>query len=65
VIFELGWFCGLIGRAHVAVLHEPAIELPSDIDGLAYISLAGNWEADLVRELKDARFDFSLDRLHV
>jgi Predicted nucleotide-binding protein containing TIR-like domain len=63
VILELGWFCGLIGRERVAVLHEPGVELPSDIDGLAYIPLTGDWEKRLVRELRDAGFDYSLDRL--
>lgn len=39
VVFELGWFCGQIGRENVAVLYEPDVELPSDIDGLAYIAV--------------------------
>lgn len=63
VILELGWFCGAIGRDHVAVLYETAVELPSDISGLVYIPLDGDWEKRLARELKAAHFDFSLDRL--
>jgi hypothetical protein len=63
VILELGWFCGEIGRKHVAVLYEDGVELPSDIAGLVYISLAQDWEKRLARELKAADFDFSLDRL--
>jgi predicted nucleotide-binding protein len=63
VVLELGWFCGEIGREHVAVLYEPGVELPSDIHGLIYISLADDWDKRLARELKAADFDFSLDRL--
>jgi predicted nucleotide-binding protein len=63
VVLELGWFCGQIGRGHVTVLHEPGVELPSDIHGLVYISLSDDWERRLARELRAANLDFSLDRL--
>lgn len=63
VILELGWFCGEIGRKNVAVLYEEGVELPSDVDGLAYIPLDGDWQKDLVNELRDAGWDFRLDRL--
>jgi predicted nucleotide-binding protein len=63
VVFELGWFCGQIGRENVAVLYEPDVELPSDIDGLAYIGLNTEWRTRLVRELKASDFDVSLDRV--
>jgi predicted nucleotide-binding protein len=62
VVFELGFFFGRLGRDRVAVLYESDVELPSDVDGLAYISLAKNWQAELVRDLRDAGLDFSLDR---
>jgi hypothetical protein len=62
VVFELGFFFGQLGRDRVAVLYEPEVELPSDVDGLAYVSLASNWQRELVRDLRDAGFDFSLDR---
>jgi predicted nucleotide-binding protein len=63
VILELGWFCGEIGRKNVAVLYANGVELPSDVDGLAYIPLDGEWEKLLVRELRDAGWGFLLDRL--
>lgn len=64
VILELGWLCSAIRRRNVAVLYENGVELPSDIDGLAYISLAGEWRGQLVRELNEAGWDFKLDRMH-
>jgi predicted nucleotide-binding protein len=60
VVFELGFFCGSIGRHRVAVLYEPDVEKPSDIDGLVYIALdtAGAWKVSVVRELRDAGLNF-------
>jgi predicted nucleotide-binding protein len=58
VIFEFGWFCGLLGREHVAVLHDPGVELPSDLNGLVYIPLDNEWRNRLVRELKASGLNY-------
>jgi predicted nucleotide-binding protein len=58
VIFEFGWFCGLLGREHVAVLHDPGVELPSDLNGLVYIPLDNEWQNRLVRELKASGLNY-------
>ncbi len=64
VVFEFGWFCGKIGRDHVAVLYEPKVELPSDISGLTYINLGqADWGVLLVRDLRDAGLAFSMDHV--
>ena len=59
VVLELGFFLGKLGRDKVAVLREPGVELPSDYDGVMYISLdsAGAWKLVLMRELKRAGLD--------
>ena len=56
VIFELGFFFGALGRKRVALLYEPSIERPSDIDGIVRIPLdeAGAWKMLLARELNSA-----------
>ncbi|MDX6627668.1 MAG: hypothetical protein QOE56_2657 [Solirubrobacterales bacterium] len=54
VILELGYFIGKIGRENVAVLHEDDVEILTDYQGVEYISFAGNWEAKLIRELREA-----------
>lgn len=56
VVWEYGFFCGALGRANVAVLYEDGVELPSDVDGVAYIPLdvSGGWRSLLARELRAA-----------
>ncbi|HEY1688502.1 MAG TPA: nucleotide-binding protein [Solirubrobacteraceae bacterium] len=53
VVFEMGFFYGLLGRDRVAVLYDSSVEKPSDIQGIVYIELdpAGAWKTELVREL--------------
>jgi predicted nucleotide-binding protein len=59
VIFEMGYFYGLLGRARVSVLLRPGVEKPSDMDGIAYILFDDNraWKTELLRDLKHAGFD--------
>lgn len=47
VIFEMGYFLGLLGRrsGRVILLYQGPLELPSDLSGLIYIDLAGGIEA--------------------
>lgn len=53
VVFEMGFFYGRLGRDRVAVLFEPGVEKPSDIDGVVYVELdsAGAWRTKLPQEL--------------
>lgn len=65
VIFELGVFIGLLGRAHVAVLKDSDVEEPSDLHGLVYISLdtAGAWRHTLLKELRAAGVKVNFERI--
>jgi predicted nucleotide-binding protein len=65
VIFELGIFVGLLGRARVAVLKDADVEIPSDLGGLAYISLdpGGAWRHDLLKELEAAGIKVDFGRI--
>lgn len=56
VIFELGFFIGLLGRERVCALSKGGIEPPSDFQGILWINLkAGDgWKIELVKELKAA-----------
>lgn len=57
VIFEMGYFLGMLGRksGRVMLLHKGPIELPSDIYGLVYIDITHGIDAAgerIRRELK-------------
>lgn len=56
VVFELGYFIGLISRSRVVALLEPDVEVFSDIAGVQYIELDSEerWKSMLKRELKHA-----------
>jgi hypothetical protein len=65
VVFELGFFYGALGAAHVVALVKGEVEKPSDFDGVVYISLnSGNWQTDLGRELKAAGFPIDWNKVH-
>jgi predicted nucleotide-binding protein len=62
VIFEMGYFYGLIGRDRVSVLLQPGVEEPSDMNGIVYIAFDDNgpWKTELFRELRHAGFNINL-----
>ena len=63
VVFELGYFLGLLGRNRVCALTKGNVELPSDYDGVVYISLDdGGWKMDLIRELKNVGFEVDANK---
>lgn len=62
VILELGFFLGALGRSRVVALYEEGVERPSDIDGVLYVSLAGQWMADLAKELRAADVDTDMSK---
>lgn len=53
VLFEHGYFCSKLGRDHVAALVEHGVEIPSDLNGIIFISLdEPDWKDKVKRELK-------------
>lgn len=66
VVFELGYFFGLLSRKRVMALVEDGVEKPSDIDGLVYcrIDTEGAWRFKVGQELKAAGFSIDLNKLH-
>ncbi len=64
VIFEMGYFYGILGRSRVCVLVHPDVERPSDMDGIVYISFedSGAWETELFRELEHAQIHTDMSR---
>jgi len=62
VIFELGFFLGLLGDGHVCALNA-GVEIPSDFAGVLYESLdsGGGWKLKLAREMKAAGLEIDLN----
>ncbi|MFE4227956.1 TIR domain-containing protein [Arthrobacter sp. NPDC056886] len=57
VILELGYFYARLGRTKVAVIHH-GVELPSDINGVNYITYdTTTWRKELRGELNAAGFE--------
>jgi predicted nucleotide-binding protein len=63
VVLELGFFIGVLGRAHVCALHKGGLELPTDFVGVGYVSMddAGAWRFLLARELGAAGFTIDMN----
>ena len=57
VVLELGYFVALLGRENVTILHDPAVDIPSDFNGVGYYPLdeAEAWKGRLAGELQHAK----------
>jgi predicted nucleotide-binding protein len=42
IIQELGWFQGVLGRGHTAMLVQRGIEIPSNLGGIVYLDFPGD-----------------------
>jgi predicted nucleotide-binding protein len=64
VIFEHGYLIGKLGRDRVSALVKDDIELPSDTDGVMYISYDKNdWKFKIAKELKTAGYTVDMNLL--
>ena len=57
VIFEMGYFVGMLSRSHVFMLLDEGVEKPSDLDGIVYHSLKDDWKVKLFKELQECGYD--------
>lgn len=64
VIFEMGYFYGILGRHRVCALLHPDVEIPSDTDGIIYIRFddTDGWKTALYRELAHAKIPVDITR---
>jgi predicted nucleotide-binding protein len=59
VVFELGYFLGILGRENVCCLYKRGLQIPSDINGLIYASFShniGECYREIRRELGSAGY---------
>jgi predicted nucleotide-binding protein len=65
VIFELGYFVGILGRGRVCLLRKGDVEIPSDLYGVIYTDMDNleGWKLKLFRELKAAGLEIDATKL--
>lgn len=64
VVFELGFFIGILGPGRVAALVKGPLERPSDFDGVVYIPFDDQgWKLLLARELREAGYQVDLNKV--
>jgi predicted nucleotide-binding protein len=65
VVFEMGFLVAALTPHCVCVLYEDGVELPCDVEGIAYVrlDLAGAWKSNLLLKLRTAGFNYDLNRL--
>jgi predicted nucleotide-binding protein len=65
VVFEMGFLVAALAPGRVCVLYEEGVQLPCDLDGIAYVrlDLAGTWQPKLLLQLRKAGFDYDLNKL--
>ncbi len=65
VVFEMGLLVAALTPRFMCVLYEDGVELPFDLDGIAYVrlDLAGTWQSKLLLHMRNAGFEYDLNRL--
>jgi predicted nucleotide-binding protein len=65
VVFEMGFLVAALAPGQVCVLYEEGVQLPCDLEGIAYVrlDLAGTWQPKLLLQLRKAGFDYDLNKL--
>ncbi len=62
VVFETGYFIGKLKRNHIVILADEGVELPSDLSGVVYTN-TGNWQLNLLKELKTMGYQIDTNKL--
>ena len=65
VIFEFGFFVGLLRRKRVCMVYEPSVELPTDILGIGPIDYdaKGHWINQVAKEIHAAGIKVEFEKL--
>ena len=62
VIYELGYFVGLLGRNRVCAVLVGDVEWPSDVNGVVHVRMDNDWKLKVAKELRDAGFEVDMNR---
>lgn len=62
VVFETGFFIGLLQRKNVVIIAEEGVEIPSDLADVVYTSKE-HWKFEVLKELSAAGLNVDLNKL--
>lgn len=62
VLFEAGYFIGILGRENVIMLAAKDVEIPSDLSGVLYTDI-DNWKFSLLKEMKAMGYEIDYNKL--
>ncbi len=62
VVFEAGYFMGLLGRENVIMIASKEVEIPSDLSGVLYTDIE-NWKFSLLQEMKAMGYVIDYNKL--
>lgn len=62
VIFETGYFVGKLGRENVVLINDGKVEIPSDLQGIAYTH-TNEWKLKLLQELKAIGYNIDYNKI--
>ncbi|MFA0330729.1 TIR domain-containing protein [Vibrio cyclitrophicus] len=65
VVFEHGYFIARLGRNKVAAMVKRDVEIQNDIQGVVYIGVDTDWQAQLLREFRKGGVKFDANALYV
>lgn len=63
VVFEHGFLVGKLGRENVCSLYKGDVETLSDLSGVVYTPMAGNWQIELAKELRAAGYTVDMNKV--
>lgn len=63
VVFETGFYIGKFGRDKTIILADEDIEMPSDLDGVIYISTNGNYEIEVLKSLRSIGYNVDFNKV--
>lgn len=65
VVFELGFFVGLLGRERVCALRKGDVEIPTDYHGVLFIPFdtKNQWKTDLAKQMKSIGMPINIDAI--
>jgi predicted nucleotide-binding protein len=66
VIFELGFFIGILGRERVCALYEEGVEIPSDYQGVLFVPIdkRESWKFQVIKEMRSVGMEIDANLIY-